>query len=549
MMKKVCMKKLFIVIPIIAMLVTSCGQAPPLWGAYQTPTPVVSVPRDAVQPAVATSAVSPSLPTALPENTVTAQPASPTLAPASPTPANIASATPAVEGETLLYYSQSGDTLDVVAIHFGVKTEQITSNNHLPQTNELLDPGTLLVIPALLAETETTPTTQIFPDSEVVLSATSMDFDTIAFVQEAGGYLSDYREYLGSTAWTTGAEGIQRHALENALNPRLLLALVEYESGWVFGQPTNLYETDYPLGYVDTRKHGLFRQMMVAVQDLALGYYGWRDGTLTELTFLDGTTKRLAPDLNAGSVAIQYYFAQKLNPDAWAQTIDENVGFPAFYAQTFGDPWARAQRVEPLFPAGLKQPALALPFEPRRVWAYTGGPHSAWEHEGAQAALDFAPSGDYSGCAETDKWVVASAPGLVVRSEHGIVVLDLDGDGNEETGWNLLYLHIATEGRIPLGTWVEVDDRLGQPSCEGGVATGTHLHFARKYNGEWILADGALPFDLDGWIAHAGDKPYIGTLTRDDEVVISSQVGELKSVITRDSPEDKLVTPTPSSEG
>jgi len=29
----------------------------------------------------------------------------------------------------------------------------------------------------------------------------------------------------------------------------------------------------------------------------------------------------------------------------------------------------------------------------------------------------------------------------------------------------LLYLHIATEGRVPLGTWVEVDDRLGQPSC------------------------------------------------------------------------------------
>jgi hypothetical protein len=117
-------------------------------------------------------------------------------------------------------------------------------------------------------------------------------------------------------------------------------------------------------------------------------------------------------------------------------------------------------------------------------------------------------------------------------------MLDLDGDGNEETGWSLLYLHIATEGRVPLGTWVEVDDRLGQPSCEGGVSTGTHLHFARKYNGEWVLADGPLPFNLDGWIAHRGDKVYTGTLTRDDKTITASVVGEKWSVIFRDNPDD-----------
>ena len=43
---------------------------------------------------------------------------------------------------------------------------------------------------------------------------------------------------------------------------------------------------------------------------------------------------------------------------------------------------------------------------------------------------------------------------------------------------------------------VETDDRIGHASCEGGVSTGTHLHFARKYNGEWVLADGPLPFVL-----------------------------------------------------
>ena len=527
------MKKTIILITLLSIVLNSCGATPSLWGEYSTPTPQVFPPVQAAPVAIATP--SPMIanepvklpPTALPTN----QPLE-NLA----TPTKIAETPAAIKEPTILYYSQSGDSLQVVASHFAVEVEEIISTGELPEPGSLLDPNTLLVIPDRLDET--TSSEQIFPDSEVVFSATGLDFDTLAYVAEAGGYLSEYREYLGTTSWTTGSEGIARLAQENAINPRLLIALIEYESGWVLGQPGNLAETDYPLGYIDFRKHGMFRQMMMAVQDLAVGYYDWRSGKLTELTFLDGTTMRIAPDLNAGSVAIQYYFAQKLDPDRWAQAVDPRVGFPALYAELFGSPWTRAQSVEPLFPAGLKQPPMVLPFEPRREWAFTGGPHSAWEHKGAQAALDFAPANDFSGCAETEKWVVASAPGLVVTSDHGVVILDLDGDGNEETGWNLLYLHIATVGRIPLGTWVEVDDRLGQPSCEGGVSTGTHLHFARKYNGEWILADGALPFNLDGWIAHAAEKPYFGSLTRDDETITSSQVGEAWSVIFRDNPEE-----------
>ncbi len=530
------MKKTIILFSLLSIFLASCGPKPDLWGEYSTPTPEGFAPAQAAPVAINTptpvESQSQEVPTALPPTLQATQAVLENTA----TPTQKVSSRPTQQGETILYYSQSGDTLQVVAIHFDVEVEEITSTEELPAPSALLDPETLLLIPNDFEEHQAAE--KIFPDSEIVFSATGIDFDTLAYVADAEGYLSDYKEYLGSTGWTTGAEGIARLAEENALNPRLLVALLEYESGWIHGQPGNLAEEDYPLGYVDTRRRGMFRQMMIAVQDLALGYYGWREGSLTELTFPDGSTQRIAPDLNAGSVAIQYYFAQKLDPERWAQTVDPRVGFPARYKELFGDPWTRAQSVEPLFPAGLKQPDLALPFEPRREWAYTGGPHSAWEHEGAIAAVDFAPANDFSGCAETEKWVVASAPGLVVRSDRGVVMLDLDGDGNEETGWSLLYLHIATEGRVPLDTWVELDDRLGQPSCEGGVSTGTHLHFARKYNGEWVLADGPLPFNLDGWIAHRGDKIYKGTLTRDDKTITASQVGEKWSVIFRDNPDD-----------
>ena len=65
--------------------------------------------------------------------------------------------------------------------------------------------------------------------------------------------------------------------------------------------------------------------------------------------------------------------------------------------------------------------------------------------------------------------------------------------------------------------------------------TGTHVHIARKYNGEWILADGALAFNLEGWIAHNGTQAYQGTLTRGAETVTASENSDAYSVIRSDA--------------
>ena len=120
----------------------------------------------------------------------------------------------------------------------------------------------------------------------------------------------------------------------------------------------------------------------------------------------------------------------------------------------------------------------------------------------------------------------------MVRSDRGLVVLDLDGDGKEQTGWVIIYLHVSSENRIAVGTWVDKGDRLGHPSCEGGISTGTHVHIARKFNGEWIAADGPIPFDLSGWVAHAGQEAYQGYLERGDETVIANSNAYQKSFIT-----------------
>jgi len=59
----------------------------------------------------------------------------------------------------------------------------------------------------------------------------------------------------------------------------------------------------------------------------------------------------------------------------------------------------------------------------------------------------------------------------------------------------VLYFHIADLERVLLDE-VQTDDPLGHPSCRGWAQHRTHVHIARKYNGEWIAADGPLPLVL-----------------------------------------------------
>jgi LysM repeat protein len=445
-------------------------------------------------------------------------------------------------GPMVAYTAQSGDTLEIVAKRFGVAVGEIISgdNLNLPAPGVMLQPGILLLIPNRLPE-QVSPGARTIPDSEVVFARSASDFNIADYVNQQHGYLASYTQYLKTYGWVSGAQAVEHTSVDNSLSPRMVLAIVEYESHWVLGDPTNLAQDDYPMGYHHPYYRALFRQLMWASAELSEGYYRWRSGDLTDLTFTDGSKVRLNPRLNAGTAAIQYFFSLTHTRAYWEQAVAPN-GFPALYSRMFGDPWARAKAVEPLIPAGLRQPALNLPFDPGQLWSFSNGPHSAWQVPdgsviitgGALAALDFAPSAADHGCAKSDKWVVAPASGIVVRAQYNIVMLDLDGDGLEQTGWDILFLHIGSKDSVAAGTFLNKDDHIGHPSCEGGDATGTHVHLARKYNGEWVLAAGPIPFEMDGWVARAADSLHSGLLVRGDQVVTACACGTFTTRITRD---------------
>jgi murein DD-endopeptidase MepM/ murein hydrolase activator NlpD len=134
---------------------------------------------------------------------------------------------------------------------------------------------------------------------------------------------------------------------------------------------------------------------------------------------------------------------------------------------------------------------------------------------------------------DRDAWVVAVADGLILRADIGAVVQDLDGDGIEQTGWTVLYMHVATRDRVEPGKFLHAGERIGHASCEGGYSTGTHLHLARRYNGEWIPADGSLPFILDGWISSGDGTYYNGFLTKNGVVVEAWEERRTENQISR----------------
>ena len=270
------------------------------------------------------------------------------------------------------------------------------------------------------------------------------------------------------------------------------------------------------MGLLDENHYGLYRQLTWAADNLNRGYYLWKVNALSTWVLNDGTVVPIDPTINAGTAAVQYFFAQLDDRPTWEQDVS-GTGLLLTYFVFFGNPFDYA--IEPLISPFVTQPPMNLPFSEGETWYFTGGPHGGWDSGSAWAALDFAPPGDNGYCGVSPLWVTAVADGLVLRASNGALIQDLDNDGYEQTGWVILYMHIAEEDRVEPGEYLFAGEQIGHASCEGGVSNATHVHLARKYNGEWIAADGPMPFNLDGWISSGSGIEYDGYLSRGHQFI------------------------------
>lgn len=499
--------RLLALLSLVALLLPACAQA----ASAQTNLPTT-------QP-TATATVTPT------EAVITSTPL-PTRAPYDP-------------GQLVEYTVQNGDNLIALAARFNTTIEEILEANPIiPQDVTTLPAGLPMQIPIYYRAFWGT-SYRILPDSHYVNGPAVIDFDTQAFVDQQPGWFKDYREYASGRV-RTGAGLVDLVATNFSVSPRLLLALLEYRSGALSLPAIDPAMSTYPLGYDNRYHRGVYLQLVWAANYLNNYYYSWRNGNLIEFERPDGSIYRPDPWQNAATISLQVLFNETLPADKFDAAIGPE-GLARVYSALFGDPWVNDVAH---MPGSLLQPEFRFPFPPGNLWSFTGGPHTGWGEGRPYAAMDFAPGSTQRGCVATSLWATAMADGLVVRTDVGVLVLDLDGDGDERTGWVIFYLHLDKNYKAHVGQTVKAGQPVGRPSCEGGSSTGTHVHVARKYNGEWIEAAGALPFVMEGWTAAEGDGPYLGTLSQLGHYIVACTCSDASSAVY--SYADYVPLPTPA---
>jgi LasA protease len=455
-------------------------------------------------------------------------------------PTNIPSQNAIATPVNKTYVVQPGDTLTGIAAQFGVQLQTLLRINQIADPN-VLEVGQVIVLPG--EPTTNSPDFKIISDSRFVRGPSSKEFDVASFIAQQKGYIQTARDTVDEVL-LSAAEVVQRVAIEYSVDPRLLLAVLQYRSQWLTQTELDDNLKQFPIqGHPSPDgfdRSGLYRQLSWAANELNAGYYDWKYKGADTLEFDDGTRLHYADSLNAGTIGVQFMLSLQSDFVSWQNAVSSDGLFKT-YTILFGDP--QADDTDVLVPQGLQQPKLTFPFPSGQTWFFTGGPHGGWGTGSAWSAIDFAPPDDRpdgsAPCYVSDYWGTAVASGVIARSGGGAVILDLDGDGDESTGWTILYLHMASDGRVAEGTHVNVGDHIGRPSCEGGVSNATHMHIARRYNGEWIPVscdvcnNGKLPpppFVMNGWTAVGlANQEYQGYMVKGGDRRDAEQ-GRLKPI-------------------
>ena len=330
-------------------------------------------------------------------------------------------------GTIVDYIAQSGDTLPLLAARFGSSVQEIRIDNpQIPDDATTMPPGFPMKM-RIYYKPFWGSQYQIIPDAAFVNGPDAIDFDLRAFLESTPGWFKTYETYVQEQH--RDAVELIRWLSENySLNPKILLALIEYQTSALSNPERNPASEDTFLGF-EGQFRGVYLQLFYVGDLLNDGYYRFRTGDLLSIEHLDGRLENIDPWQNAATVSLMHYFSLLLDGDDYRFAVGAD-GFARTYQTLFGDPWRRNTTV---LPGSLQQPELILPFRQGTTWAYTGGPHTGWGSLRPYAAIDFAPPTENQGCVPTNEYAVAMADGIVARTDPGTIMLDLDGDGDERT--------------------------------------------------------------------------------------------------------------------
>ncbi len=348
-------------------------------------------------------------------------------------------------------------------------------------------------------------------DGQFVWGPNVGNFDIRGFLEKRGSLLAPY------------AADIESWARYATINPRVLLAVLELNYGYITRFDTSL-------------DPAVVRQTIEeASADLSLAFYqhlynvGSRQErgvqlfaqAVPEFEFEDGVKADLIWTPTSGTYAVAALAAKGHLQGAGAsiQALGGSEDFDTVFGYFFPDtdPLDASNDLEPDSPP--PDDFFQFPFPLDATWTFSGA-HS-WSGGSSypdRSSMDFStPWSNYPN--SPYKNTVAAAPGdAVVRvpaSGRAPCWVEIDHGG----GWTTHYYHLVNIGASgPIGpkSQNQLIGGIGVELCNGGFATGPHVHFALFYNGAPYDLEG---LKLSGWTVHEGPRTEnaynTGSLERD----------------------------------
>lgn len=337
----------------------------------------------------------------------------------------------------------------------------------------------------------------------------------------------------------TVAEVVVGQAYLYSLNPKLILALLEFQQGLLANTAPSPEQFDWALKFrgEEEKWRGLHGQIRWGARELRRAMRDFP--AATELQYSDENVRGPIPaGMNAGSYAVLRVLAATMNP-ADLDRIIADGSFVATYSRLFEDP---RQTLGPLPPPAA--PFLSRPMAKQTYvtsffdheypfLTQNGSLVSWWGRRETTVSYDGHDGWDY-GLRPPDP-ILAAASGTVVwagNSDDGCgvpargVVLD---HGN---GYRTLYWHLSEIG-VELGQTVETGEQLGIVGATG-CANGSHLHFQTQYLGRNTDPYGWCASEVDPWSQHSAgttsrwlwlDRPDPCTLPTTELVVTHRSPG------------------------
>lgn len=261
-----------------------------------------------------------------------------------------------------------------------------------------------------------------------------LEFDVHTYIENQAPHLSDY------------AELISHYAGKSGTSPRIIIALIEMESGLI---NQNAGDVELPFGDLSSQ-YGFKNQLNDVGEQLLLFRHG-------KLPFAHSWLA-----IKIGELSLTVY---QLFPDYDVKNNDQKSARKASKAATT-PPWNM----------------LSLPYPVGDTW-YVGGAHANDGGAGVHSSLDLSTGGFGWGADLSNIWVSSAAPGTV--KVHSSCFIEVIHDG----GWSTTYYHMS-DLQWTTGASINRNTNLGhyasnyaQAICDGGSSTGPHLHFSLKKDG------------------------------------------------------------------